>query len=91
MVHKYLLGAAFALAALTAQADVLLIDSVEQEARASDARPERGMRMDTVESRFGTPVQRQGAVGEPPIARWEYQDFIVYFEHDRVIHAAARR
>jgi hypothetical protein len=27
------------------------------------------------------------AVGRPPISRWEYPGFIVYFEHEHVIHA----
>lgn len=56
--------------------------------RASDlARPSRGMTMHTVEARFGAPQQRHAAVGEPPISRWDYQGFTVFFERDRVIHA----
>ena len=27
------------------------------------------------------------AVGKPPISRWEYPGFVVYFEHDHVIHS----
>jgi hypothetical protein len=30
------------------------------------------------------------AVEQPPITRWDYPAFSVYFEHDRVIHAVAR-
>jgi hypothetical protein len=26
-------------------------------------------------------------VGKPPISRWEYPGFIVYFESDHVIHS----
>jgi hypothetical protein len=56
--------------------------------RASDiARPSRGMTMHTVEAKFGAPQQRHAAVGEPPISRWDYQGFTVFFERDRVIHA----
>jgi hypothetical protein len=55
--------------------------------RESDiARPHRGMNMHTVESKFGAPQQRQEAVGEPPISRWHYPGFTVFFEKDRVIH-----
>jgi len=56
--------------------------------RPSDlARPSRGMTMHAVEAKFGAPQQRQAAVGEPPISRWDYQGFTVFFERDRVIHA----
>jgi hypothetical protein len=49
-------------------------------------RPSGGMTMHAVEAKFGAPQQRQAAVGEPPISRWDYQGFTVYFERDRVIH-----
>ncbi len=52
-------------------------------------RPARGMSMDKVEAAFGTPTQRTGPVGEPPITRWEYPGFVVYFEHHLVIHTVA--
>ena len=72
-----------------AGADTLQLDGV---APGSDsARPTRGMTQASVESRYGTPVSRQAAVGEPPISRWDYQDFVVYFEYDRVIHAVIKR
>ena len=49
-------------------------------------RPSRGMSMDKVEATFGAPTQRAAPVGEPPITRWEYPGFVVYFEHHLVIH-----
>jgi hypothetical protein len=49
-------------------------------------RPARGMSMQKVESAFGTPASRVPAVGNPPISRWEYPGFVVFFEHDHVIH-----
>ena len=52
-------------------------------------RPTRGMSMTTVESRFGQPATRHSAVGQPPITRWDYPGFAVYFEHQYVIHAVA--
>ena len=56
--------------------------------RESDiARPSRGMTMHAVETKFGAPQQRHEAVGEPPISRWDYPGFTVFFEKDRVIHA----
>lgn len=57
---------------------------------ADDARPSRGMTMDKVEARFGAPASRVAPVGDPPITRWEYPGFVVYFEHQHVIHTVAR-
>lgn len=54
-------------------------------------RPSRGMTQASVESRYGSPVAVKAAVGDPPITRWEYTNFVVYFEYDRVIHAVLKR
>lgn len=54
------------------------------------AMPSRGMTMQQVEQRLGPPVARRAAVGNPPITRWEYEGFIVYFEHRHVIHSVAK-
>jgi hypothetical protein len=54
---------------------------------AAAARPDRGSSMATVQSRYGEPTNRPSAVGDPPITRWDYPQFAVYFEHDRVLHA----
>lgn len=54
---------------------------------SSADRPARGMSMDKVEAVYGAPSRRDAAVGEPPITRWEYPGFVVYFEHQYVIHA----
>lgn len=53
--------------------------------------PERGTSMSSVRSRLGEPDRRVGPVGEPPITRWVYDRFTVYFEHDRVLHAVKNR
>jgi hypothetical protein len=49
------------------------------------------MTQDRVESEFGAPVSRHAAVGDPPISSWEYQNMVVFFEYDRVIHAVMKR
>ena len=54
-------------------------------ARAADV-PERGMSQQQVRERFGTPGRVQPAVGQPPITRWHYPGFTVYFENDRALH-----
>jgi hypothetical protein len=70
-----------------AQAETVVIDD-KVSVRASDIpRPAAGMTMKTVEERFGAPQERHQAVGAPPITRWDYPAFAVYFEKDRVIHA----
>ncbi len=50
-------------------------------------RPTRGMSMANVEREYGQPVSITAAVGEPPITRWDYADFVVYFEYSTVIHS----
>jgi len=54
-------------------------------------RPNRGNTMATVQNRFGEPSNRHAAVGNPPITRWDYPQFAVYFENDRVLHAVLVR
>lgn len=53
--------------------------------------PHKGMTMDQVERRFGTPTSKKAPVGEPPITRWVYPDYTVYFEYQYVIHAVIHR
>ena len=80
-----------ALVAGAARADTLLIDGVEADAQSASARPKSGMTMTAVESKYGAPTQKHATVGQPPITRWDYTGFSVYFENDRVIHAVVRR
>lgn len=71
-----------------AHADVLLVNRVKQEAGISE--PARGMSMAQVQARFGAPAKRLDPRGGqksqwPTINRWEYPQFIVYFEKSKVI------
>ena len=66
-------------------ADVLLIDGI-QSAPAIQT-PPNGLSMAKVRQQFGEPAQEVPAVGEPPISRWEYNGYTVYFEHDLVLHS----
>ena len=50
----------------------------------------RGLSMAQVEARYGAPAQRISAVGDPPISRWVYPQFVVYFAGQYVIHAVSR-
>ena len=70
--------------------DNLLIHRVQQEKGMN--LPSRGMSMGQVEKTYGAPQRklspRGGDTGKhPQINRWEYADFIVYFEHSHVIHS----
>jgi hypothetical protein len=54
---------------------------------SSVAAPTRGSSMAQVERRYGPPSERAAPVGQPPITRWVYPTFTVYFEYDHVVHA----
>ncbi len=81
---------AAALAALycgTVRAETIAVDD-QVAVRSSDVNcPGRGMTMKTVEEKFGAPQERHEAVGQPPISRWDYPTFSVFFEHEYVIHS----
>lgn len=62
-----------------------------QTVAATQPIPTRGMTMEYVEANFGSPAGKRLPVGDPPITRWEYPGFIVYFEYKRVIHSVAKR
>ena len=82
---QFALIAGLLLASQQCIADVLLIDSVQ----SANTRylPRTGQLMDEVRSEWGEPVAEYRAVGTPPITRWEFQDFSVYFEYDHVINS----
>lgn len=80
-----LLAASMATAAVTASADELTTPPASTASQSAKG-PARGMSMDKVEATFGAPSNRVPAVGQPPITRWEYPGFVVYFENRLVIH-----
>jgi hypothetical protein len=76
-------------AAAPAWAETLSTDTGNPAAGGD--RPNRGSTMAAVQESFGEPSQRHATVGSPPITRWDYPQFSVYFEHDRVLHAVLVR
>lgn len=82
---------ALLLLAPAVQAEQLQLPLNAAERACEQACPTRGMTMEAVKKRFGEPSQRRSAVGEPPISRWFYDDFIVYFENNRVLHTVGKR
>lgn len=88
-------GAVLGLFALpvAASAETLLIERVQEEPMAL---PARGLTMAQVQARFGAPSDRLDPRGGqkrqwPTINRWQYPNFVVYFERDKVIDAVAVR
>ncbi|MEW6444889.1 MAG: hypothetical protein ACOZAQ_02940 [Pseudomonadota bacterium] len=53
--------------------------------------PQRGQSMTVVMQQHGEPFEILPAVGDPPITRWIYPGFTVYFEHRRTIHSVRHR
>ncbi len=69
------------------RADMVAADDGIAVRDSGVATPARGMTMSQVASKFGDPSTKVPAVGTPPISRWEYPGFVVYFERDHVIHS----
>jgi len=85
-----LLVAAFVVcAAPLATAEIVSIDGTMSVRDAAVDHPARGSTMQSVENHFGAPVSKHAAVGKPPITRWDYPGFSVFFENDRVLHSVA--
>ncbi len=85
---KKLITCGLLIVAPLASADSLLLDGIDIASASTHLRPVRGTSMERVQADFGTPTSQQAAVGDPPISRWDYPGFAVYFEYDLVIHAA---
>jgi hypothetical protein len=94
MQTRTLVALAFALVsglsfAGSALAETIVIDDQVQVRDSTVDKPKRGISMSQVEAKFGAPVTKHDAVGSPPITRWDYAGFSVFFEHDRVIDSVA--
>jgi hypothetical protein len=70
-----------------AAAETIAVENGIAVKESDVATPTRGMTMDQVSTKFGAPTSKVPAVGSPPISRWEYPGFVVYFEHEHVIHS----
>ena len=58
--------------------------------------PRRGLTMAQVERMYGAPSSKLPTAGgdtalHPPINRWVYPNYIVYFERNHVINSVAQR
>jgi hypothetical protein len=72
-----------------AYADVLLIEEVRQADRMN--LPQNGQSKADIEATFGAPVEKQPAVGDPPISSWKYDKYSVYFEDDLVLNTVLHK
>jgi len=91
LVAKTMVVLALTLGGVAGHTTTLLLDGIDSDAQTASDRPKSGTTMANVEKTYGMPAQRHEAVGQPPITRWDYPTFSVYFENDRVIHAVAKR
>ncbi|ORU93968.1 MAG: hypothetical protein A6F70_07120 [Cycloclasticus sp. symbiont of Bathymodiolus heckerae] len=91
---KIIITCIFCLLPLTSFADVLLIDVINKEPTNNEMgllRPTNGQSMEQVKAHFGEPTKTYPTVGEPPITRWNFSKFSVYFEHHLVIHSVVNK
>jgi hypothetical protein len=70
-------------------AETLAVDGQVTIKPAGVETPQRGSTMTAVEARFGAPANKTSPVGNPPITKWFYPNFVVVFENDKVLHAVA--
>jgi hypothetical protein len=74
-------------ATVPAFAETLAIDGQVAIKPAGIETPIRGSTMTAVEQKFGAPANKSSSVGNPPITKWFYPNFVVVFENDKVLHA----
>ena len=85
----------FLLLAGPTAADVLLVDSMRSAPGIQT--PQSGSSMSAVRRNYGDAVTEyptvsvSGGPQQPPITRWDYSGFSVFFEHDRVVHSVVHR
>lgn len=68
-------------------ADTLRIPVGDQGTAYQISMPQRGDSQAEVRRLYGEPIRRHATVGNPPITRWDYLEFAVYFEHQTVINS----
>lgn len=74
----------------TASADILRSPDGGFTVVEREGVPRRGQSQSAVIRQHGEPDQRHPTVGEPPITRWDYSEFSVFFEGEYVLHSTVR-
>lgn len=84
-LYIFFIATNFAVAQNTYSEDVAM--PVGVQGNDSVHTPGRAWTQAKVQENFGAPISRRGPVGDPAITVWDYGEFSVYFEHDRVLHS----
>jgi hypothetical protein len=88
-IHSFMIIAGLLIITNIAVADKLIIDRV-YESEAFNV-PQRGLSMNQVTTTYGEPLMKFDSIGNPPITKWEYPDFLVYFERSWVIRSVVKK
>ena len=86
------IGAALAMGAQVASADNLVMSPDINHAKPGTKYYVHGLSMAQVAKKYGQPSKKlaadpaRGTKYQPPITRWVYPEFTVYFEHGHAIH-----
>lgn len=75
-----------------ASAEALEMPAADSAAAANSTLPAKGSLTTEVRKRFGEPSTKHAPVGggsrqQPPITRWDYPGFSVFFENNHVVDA----
>lgn len=68
----------------------VIIPLSEKVTKTPAAVPMRGQSTSKIKALFGEPKKAHKATGKPPISRWDYDEFTVYFESGFVIHTVIK-
>lgn len=77
-----------------AKDEILLLKAITEEPPNTTEgipRPNPGMLKDNVMTVFGEPDEESRPVGNPPIYKWVYPGYVVFFEGDRVINTVVKK
>ena len=81
----------FLVASNSLYAESVAVPVGQQGNNSAVDRPYNGLKKADVQRKYGDPISRQAAVGNPPISSWVYADYTVYFEYNVVIHSVITR
>ncbi len=91
LFSRLVLITSLCIATFSVSADTLLINAINNAPPNDPSgllRPTNGQTMKRVLAKFGEPKERLAPVGAPPITRWVYDRFTVYFEGKLVVNSA---
>ncbi len=93
LLHLTALALLYAGSSLNVAADVLQVPGNAPQSGESQSMemPVRGMHKDQVRAMFGEPREILPPIGDPPITRWIYNKYTVYFEYSYVIQSVTNR